>query len=159
MNKSSLFTVGKNWRRSAGISRLLVIFIGVALFSILAARADLQTVWQIGIDDDPLKAVRDENAKLHPEIAGAMTDGKPKQRAVWITSDEPDIGDRGGIQWSANGHALAIQLLSIDNKDRWLATVDFSNFSLITQHRLTDGAWINASQARMQARRKSREIF
>jgi dipeptidyl aminopeptidase/acylaminoacyl peptidase len=96
-----------------------------------------------GIDDDPLKAVRDENAKLHPEIAGAMTDGKPKQRAVWITSDEPDVGDRGGIQWSANGHALAIQLLSIDNKDRWLVTVDFSNYSLITQHRLTDGAWIN----------------
>ena len=98
-----------------------------------------------GINDDPLKAVREENAKLHPELAAATAaaDGKPKQRAIWVTSEEPDSGDRGGIQWSADGHSLAIQLLSVDNKDRWLVTVDFSNFSLITQHRLTDAAWIN----------------
>jgi dipeptidyl aminopeptidase/acylaminoacyl peptidase len=96
-----------------------------------------------GINDDPLKSVRDENAKLHPEIAAATADGKLKPRALWITSDEPDSEGRGGIQWSADGHSLAIQLLSVDNKDRWLVTVDFLNFSLITQHRLTDAAWIN----------------
>jgi dipeptidyl aminopeptidase/acylaminoacyl peptidase len=97
-----------------------------------------------GINDDPLKVVREENAKLHPEIAAApAADGKPKQRAIWVSSEEPDSDGRGGIQWSADGHSLAIQLLSVDNKDRWLVTVDFSNFSLITQHRLTDAAWIN----------------
>jgi dipeptidyl aminopeptidase/acylaminoacyl peptidase len=98
-----------------------------------------------GINDDPLKAVRDENAKLHPEmaVAATMADGKPKQRAIWVISEEPDSDGRGGIQWSADGRSLAIQLLSIDNKDRWLVTVDFSNFSLLTQHRLTDAAWIN----------------
>ena len=96
-----------------------------------------------GIDDDPLKSVREENAKLHPEIAVAATGALPKPRALWITSDEPDSEGRGGIQWSADGHSLAVQLLSVDNKDRWLVTVDFSKFSLITQHRLTDAAWIN----------------
>ena len=30
-----------------------------------------------------------------------------------------------------------------DNKDRWLATVDFSNNTLVSQHRLHDDAWIN----------------
>lgn len=30
-----------------------------------------------------------------------------------------------------------------DNKDRWLATVNFENPSLVSQHRLHDDAWIN----------------
>jgi dipeptidyl aminopeptidase/acylaminoacyl peptidase len=96
-----------------------------------------------GINDDPLKSVREENAKLHPDIAVATAGGERKPRALWITSDEPDSEGRGGIQWSADGHSLAVQLLSVDNKDRWLVTVDFSNYSLITQHRLSDAAWIN----------------
>jgi dipeptidyl aminopeptidase/acylaminoacyl peptidase len=95
-----------------------------------------------GINDDPLKSVREENARLHPAIEAAAA-AAPKPRALWITSDEPDSEGRGGIQWSADGHSLAIQLLSVDNKDRWLATVDFSNYSLVTQHRLSDAAWIN----------------
>jgi len=32
-----------------------------------------------------------------------------------------------------------------DNKDRWLATVDFANKELVSQHRLHDDAWINWS--------------
>jgi dipeptidyl aminopeptidase/acylaminoacyl peptidase len=95
-----------------------------------------------GINDDPLRSVREENARLHPDVEAAAP-GPSKPRAVWITSDEPDSEGRGGIQWSADGHSLAIQLLSVDNKDRWLVTVDFSNYSLITQHRLSDAAWIN----------------
>src|SRR5262249_25304502 len=35
------------------------------------------------------------------------------------------------------------QLRSIDNKDRWLATVDFGGHALRPQHRLTDSAWVN----------------
>ena len=30
-----------------------------------------------------------------------------------------------------------------DNKDRWIATVDFDGRKLVNQHRATDDAWIN----------------
>ena len=97
-----------------------------------------------GINDDPLKAIRDENAKLLSATPVASTVPKPKERAITVISDEPDSG-AGGIQWSKTGQALAIQLLSVDNKDRWLVSVDFSDYSLVTQNRLTDSAWVNES--------------
>lgn len=86
-----------------------------------------------GIGDDPLKAIREEN--------GTNADTKAKMRDVLILADEPDPG-AGGIVWSRDGGALAIQLESLDNKDRWIASVDFTNYALVAQHRLTDPAWI-----------------
>jgi dipeptidyl aminopeptidase/acylaminoacyl peptidase len=94
-----------------------------------------------GINDDPLKLVREEN---HGTAAGtgARGAGAPAQRRdVLVVGDEPDPG-AGGIAWSRDGEALAIQFLSIDNKDRWIASVDLAKFALIPQHRLTDPAWI-----------------
>jgi len=44
-------------------------------------------------------------------------------------SDDPD-GGAGGIVWSRDGKELAIQFLSMDNKDRWIATVDFTRYAL-----------------------------
>jgi dipeptidyl aminopeptidase/acylaminoacyl peptidase len=117
-----------------------------------------------GIHDDPLKPIREENAKLlaerKSEAADAgkadaakddkagkdrneiAKDAKPRQRGVRIVSDAED-GGGGGIVWSRDGSALAIQLRSIDNKDRWIASVDFAKHALVAQHRLTDPAWIN----------------
>ena len=66
----------------------------------------------------------------------------PKSRPVRIVSDAED-GGGGGIAWSADGQSLAIQIRAIDNKDRWIATVDFDRAKLVSQHRLTDPAWIN----------------
>jgi dipeptidyl aminopeptidase/acylaminoacyl peptidase len=88
-----------------------------------------------GISDDPLKTVREENAKVR-----AAADEK-KLRGVRVMSDEPD-DRRVGVKWSADGGALGIELFSIDNKDRWLTSVDFAKHALIPQHRLTDSAWI-----------------
>jgi dipeptidyl aminopeptidase/acylaminoacyl peptidase len=85
-----------------------------------------------GIGDDPLKSVREENG---------TNETKPKSRGVVMVANEPDPG-AGGIAWSRDGTALAIQFLSIDNKDRWLATVDFTQYALVPQHRLSDPAWI-----------------
>lgn len=34
---------------------------------------------------------------------------------------------------------------AIDNKDRWIATIDLANAKLQPRHRLTDPAWINWS--------------
>jgi dipeptidyl aminopeptidase/acylaminoacyl peptidase len=109
-----------------------------------------------GIHDDPLKAVREENAQRKRELdattdAAAHDDAKAKKdagkdeaktRAVRIVSDGDD-GGGGGIAWSADGASLAIQIRAIDNKDRWIATVDFDRARLVNQHRLTDPAWIN----------------
>ena len=114
-----------------------------------------------GIHDDPLKAIRAENAKLAPPATDkkiahtgnadqpsahgpppSKKDDKPKLRGVRIVSDAED-GGGGGIVWSRDGHALAIQLRAIDNKDRWIASVDFVAHALVPQHRLTDPAWIN----------------
>jgi dipeptidyl aminopeptidase/acylaminoacyl peptidase len=96
-----------------------------------------------GIGDDPLKAIREENGTREVQAdASRGKDPKPKQRAVSMMSDDPD-GSAGGIVWSRDGKALAIQLLSMDNKDRWIASVDFAKYALVPQHRLSDPAWIN----------------
>jgi dipeptidyl aminopeptidase/acylaminoacyl peptidase len=95
-----------------------------------------------GIAEDPLKAIRDENGTNAAQSdPAAAKDTKPKVRAVSILSDEPDPG-AGGIVWSTDGGALAIQFESLDNKDRWIASVDFTHYALVAQHRLTDPAWI-----------------
>lgn len=76
-----------------------------------------------GITDDPLAALR-RAAKQEP-LKGP--------RAVRVAA----------MAWSGDGAQAAIQLRAIDNKDRWLATVDFSKPALVPAHRLTDPGWIN----------------
>jgi dipeptidyl aminopeptidase/acylaminoacyl peptidase len=47
--------------------------------------------------------------------------------------------------WSADGTQVAVMVRTIDNKDRWLAGIDFASGKLSVRHRLTDPAWINWS--------------
>jgi dipeptidyl aminopeptidase/acylaminoacyl peptidase len=98
-----------------------------------------------GIKDDPLAEIRAQT------IAALKKAGKddrakalkaPELRAVRIVSSAED-GGGGGIVWSEDGSQLAIQLRAIDNKDRWIASVDFARHALVPQHRLHDDAWIN----------------
>jgi hypothetical protein len=79
-----------------------------------------------GIGDDPLQAIREENG-VHDDVnddvpGAAASPKKPKLRAISVVYDNPEDGGAGGIAWSRNGEALAIQLLAIDNKDRWIAS-------------------------------------
>jgi dipeptidyl aminopeptidase/acylaminoacyl peptidase len=103
-----------------------------------------------GIDDDPLQAVREENARANPPANPPPTggdkkaDGEKGARGVWIINDEPDAIS-GGIVWSADGGALGIEMYAIDHKDRWIVSVDLANYVLLPQHRLTDAAWIGRS--------------
>jgi dipeptidyl aminopeptidase/acylaminoacyl peptidase len=76
-----------------------------------------------GIDVDPLAALRKAAGK----------DALKGHRPVRVD----------GIQWTNDGHAVALELDSVDNKDRWIATVDFSTKTLHSVNRLTDPAWIN----------------
>jgi dipeptidyl aminopeptidase/acylaminoacyl peptidase len=47
------------------------------------------------------------------------------------------------IAWNDDGSNAALEFLSIDSKDRWIATIDFSKHALVPQHRLHNDAWIN----------------
>ncbi|MHC1480984.1 S9 family peptidase [Frateuria aurantia] len=100
-----------------------------------------------GIKDDPLAALRAQTqqalrAKGEPAQAEALK--APAVRPVIVSSGGREI-DGGGMQWSRDGRQLAIELRAIDNKDRWIASVDLAGHRLVSQHRLTDKAWINWS--------------
>ena len=45
--------------------------------------------------------------------------------------------------WSNDSRNAAVMVRAIDNKDRWIATVDLAAAKLQPRHRLTDPAWIN----------------
>ncbi|MEO8001416.1 MAG: S9 family peptidase [Arenimonas sp.] len=46
-------------------------------------------------------------------------------------------------QFNDAGTQVAVMFRAIDNKDRWIATLDFANGKLVSRHHLTDQAWIN----------------
>ncbi|HWP94580.1 MAG TPA: prolyl oligopeptidase family serine peptidase [Gammaproteobacteria bacterium] len=107
---------------------------------------DLETgTWQAldtgllpGIKDDPFAHMRDGAIAWHVRQGADRKAVEkllepPKQRAVTVER----------ILWNDTGDEVAVQLRAIDNKDRWLATVDLARKRLVTQHRLTDNAWIN----------------
>lgn len=91
-----------------------------------------------GIDDDPLAELRESALEWHVErgadreaVAAALE--PPEQRPLNVE----------GITWNSDGSLAALQLHSVDNKDRWLVTLAPEEGELELQHRLTDEAWIN----------------
>ncbi|TWI05742.1 S9 family peptidase [Aerolutibacter ruishenii] len=84
-----------------------------------------------GIASDPLAAMR----------KAARQDPLKGNRAVRIETD----GDGSGpaIHWSDDSRNVALLVRAVDNKDRWIASVDLGGAKLETRHRLTDAAWIN----------------
>ncbi|MCA1857556.1 prolyl oligopeptidase family serine peptidase [Massilia oculi] len=77
-----------------------------------------------GIKEDPLAGLR----------AAAKKEPLKGNRALRVF---------GGIAWSANGANVAVMLRAVDNKDRWIATVDTAGASLKPLHRLSDAGWVN----------------
>ena len=84
-----------------------------------------------GIGEDPLAELR------------AAAGKKPLKgdRPVRVETDADGTGP--AIHWTGDSRNVAVLLRSVDNKDRWIATVDTANASLRARHRLYDGAWIN----------------
>lgn len=101
-----------------------------------------------GIKDDPLKAIRARTVAAL-EKAGHADEAKalqaPALRPVSIALVPDSDSNGGGAAWNADGSQAAVQLRAIDNKDRWIATVDFARHALVPQDRLHDDAWINWS--------------
>ena len=91
-----------------------------------------------GIKDDPLAALRKSAVTWDvkhgiPQKVAEESVKAPAVRPVSVW----------GMAWSDNGENLAIMFRTNDNKDRWIATLDFTTKALVTQNRLTDPAWIN----------------
>ena len=85
-----------------------------------------------GIAVDPLAELR-KAQKLDP-----LKGNRPLR-----VLNEGDNSGAATIRWSSDGSQLAIQMRAIDNKDRWIATVDFKAGTLRSAERLSDPAWIN----------------
>lgn len=101
-----------------------------------------------GIQDDPLKAIRTQTIAAldkagHADEAKALK--APAVRPVSIALVPDSDSNGAGVAWNADGSEAAVQLRAIDNKDRWIATVDLASHTLVTQDRLHDNAWINWS--------------
>jgi len=91
-----------------------------------------------GINEDPLAKLRASAIEHYVELGENREKAEERLKA-------PDT--RGiqiwGTQWSADGSEVALWVHANDNKDRWIATVDFENLKLISQHRSNDEAWVN----------------
>ncbi len=93
-----------------------------------------------GIDKDPLAPLRRSALEWHVEHGA---DREQVAKALEAPDERPLTVD--GIEWNAQGSIVALELRAIDNKDRWIVTLDpaAAKPALTLQHRLTDEAWIN----------------
>ena len=110
-----------------------------------------------GITDDPLEELR--KAADERERARQALDESTEERESGAGTDDPDSASKGkrsakpdprpvslsGLGWNSSGSTAWVQLVSLDNKDRWIALVDLDDSKLVPVHRLTDDAWINWS--------------
>jgi dipeptidyl aminopeptidase/acylaminoacyl peptidase len=117
----------------------------------LAAHTKTQLAFDAlpGIHDDPLKSVREENARQKPaKVDDTQADHHAQQASVpgpQPSRQEPKARpvEVMAMHFSRDGANAAVELRATDNKDRWIASVDFAKPALEPQHRLSDPAWIN----------------
>ncbi|HUP22669.1 MAG TPA: prolyl oligopeptidase family serine peptidase [Thermoanaerobaculia bacterium] len=99
-----------------------------------------------GITEDPLaelRAVAKERARERKQALGA-------ERADTESSAKPEADERPEPRevrvvqaiWSPSGERVVLDLNSLDNKDRWLATLDAGGKALASLQRQHDPAWI-----------------
>ncbi|WP_240221859.1 S9 family peptidase [Rheinheimera hassiensis] len=90
-----------------------------------------------GYNEDVLAEVKVENAKARGE----------KYKSEKVIRDIGLMNDwywtQSAMRWHSSGEQVALMLKALDNKDRWIATVDLQKKTLVPQHRLHDAAWIN----------------
>lgn len=88
---------------------------------------------------DPLPGIAaDPLATLRKAAGKELRSGN---RAVRIETDGDGTGP--AIHWSSDSRNVAVLLRAVDNKDRWIATVDLAGAALRPRHHLHDEAWIN----------------
>ena len=98
-------------------------------------RWDPDTAGLPAIDVDPLADLKAQKAARAAEENNGEEEDGAKSRPVRY----------GELLWSPDGSRLAVQIFSLDNKDRWIATVDLETGELQPVDHLHDEAWINWS--------------
>jgi len=107
---------------------------------------DLNNHTQIQLPYDALEDIHKD--RLFDERKAAtkwhMAHGASKEKAEELTlAPNTRAVTISNLQWSTDGMSAAVMLRAIDNKDRWIATLDLKTGRLKQQHQLTDQAWIN----------------
>lgn len=141
-----------------------------ALFLLDLARNRLQPIDLSnlpGLSDDPLADLR-AKADAAKEKKKLEKEAKRKAEGTAPPPEEPApvppasklrplrIDD---ARWSDDGSALALQLLSSDNKDRWLTTVDLQTGAVASRYRHSDPAWLGWRFGDFGWTRDSREVW
>jgi dipeptidyl aminopeptidase/acylaminoacyl peptidase len=90
-----------------------------------------------GFDEDVLADVKKENWQAQ----GKTYKSEKKNRDINLIMDWG--WSQSAVQWNKQGTQVAVMLEAWDNKDRWIATVDFDQKTFVSQHRLSDKAWVN----------------
>jgi len=74
-----------------------------------------------------------------------LADLRAAQKLAALKGNRPVRFERSAesIRWSDDGARVAVMAQSVDNKDRWIATVDLAGATLQPLHRLSDQAWVN----------------
>ena len=108
-------------------------------------------------DDDEAEAAAKDGGS---DAAGASAgDDKGDSEKEDKKKEPSPRAVRFGAAWSPSGERVVLEIGSVDNKDRWIATVDPASGKLVPlRHRLTDPAWINwrLPRLRLAARRPHR---
>jgi len=99
---------------------------------------DLDLAQLPGIKDDPLAALR--KGAVDWDVQHGMSRSAAEDSVKAPAMREVSVNN---LAFSDDGNGLAVQFISNDFKDRWLASVDFAKKALVTQERLTNKAWIN----------------
>jgi dipeptidyl aminopeptidase/acylaminoacyl peptidase len=115
-----------------------------------------------GITEDPLaelraaakERARERKESLAAERADTDSSAEPSSAAEDDPATKPEAGDNDDkpkprqvrvVQaiWSPSGERVVLDLNSLDNKDRWLATLDAGGKALASLSRQHDPAWIS----------------
>lgn len=90
-----------------------------------------------GWNEDVLAEVKAENYAAQ----GKEYESEEAPRPITLMQDWG--WQEGAIRWSATGENAVVMLEAWDNKDRWIASIDFAGKQLVNEHRLHDDAWVN----------------
>jgi dipeptidyl aminopeptidase/acylaminoacyl peptidase len=101
------------------------------------SKKDITIEGLTGFDEDVLASVKAENA----QAKGKTYNSEKAPRLVQLMQDWE--WSQSAIQWHESDDKLLVMLEAVDNKDRWIASVDLQKGKLITEHRLHDDAWVN----------------
>ena len=91
-----------------------------------------------GLGDDPLAELRKSAIEIY------VAEGEDREAAEKrLKAPEKRAVQVWDMQWSNDGSQAMLYIRAADNKDRWIATVDFEARKAVSQHRISDEAWVN----------------